>query len=144
MLILSFPIIGHIRLSKFSSKLFIIISYSKQCPTIRSTTDEIVNLLMKRLQAWPLKRYLVWALLTVMNVFLDTCNFQTRASISQAKLSRGTGLRDWNANLTYGDEMKISLYCLVCWKKLRAVYFFKYFIRINSQFISAFIDVHIS
>jgi len=148
MLILSFLITGHIRLTKFFSKMFIIISYSKTMHSYslydwwdsKSFNEKASSLTIKKI-------------LSLNSISSNECvlrctkTFKTMLKCHKPNNSTHWSQRlkctIWTSSLTYGDKINIAFDYLVYWRTLEGIYIYKHFVIINSQFILAFIkDIH--
>lgn len=148
MLILSFLITGHIRLTKFFSKMFIIISYSKTMHSYslydwwdsKSFNEKASSLTIKKI-------------LSLNSISSNECvlrctkTFKTMLKChkpnSSTRWSQRLKCTIWTSSLTYGNKINIAFDYLINWRTLEGIYIYKHFVIINSQFILAFIkDIH--
>lgn len=145
MLILSFLITGHIRLTKFVSKMFIIISYSKTMHSYslydwwdsKSFNEKASSLTIKK----------ILSLNSISNnecVLRCTKTFKTMLKCHKPNNSTHWSQRlkwtMWIASLAYGDKINIAFDYLVYWRNLEGIYTYKHFVIINSPFILVFIN----
>lgn len=148
MLILSFLITGHFSLTKFFSKMFVIISYPKTMHSYslydwwdsKSFNEKASSLTIKKI-------------LSLNSISSNECVLGcTKTFKTMLKCHKPNNSTRWSqrlkctirtASLTYGDKINIPLDYLVYWRTLEGIYTYKHFFMINSQFILAFIkDVY--